>query len=488
MFKYLDPTELLVFTPSEYLVDNAGRELDCLLLRALCDMSGSLPDQFAALVETRPTLAWILSESVLADAVSRGYVTAEQAEKIEAELEALAAPVRVLVQEYPDFSSWSLAVLERYNVPVGEWHHVAALDLPTRNVEGYARAGVPPSEWGVYEKAGITGQFAAILSLVHGSQAPLADLEQMRASLEPFESGYVNMDQALSLAEAGMSLEYIAHHAVYGGSLPPAEQETLRQYASYDPFIVASLTSGPGPRIGQGIEIVNEAGFNLMGFNRAGIHKNGTDRDKYGSDRADFAKNDPGKLPEMPTADLADAAVGGATDPSLLTSRIKNIPADEEASGYLSAEQRKELEALIAAVASVRGSEHAANAGQKPATAAPSRGLRRLMRIDVRRSRLASKGEYDGNAVRFEMRGGSGLLEFLWGDYDRLVLKAGPDADVDEFILEMLAAVKTGRAILTDARTGKDLNIEQVLRGAVLAGAVDDIVQFNKKSRPDRPA
>jgi len=84
--------------------------------------------------------------------------------------------------------------------------------------------------------------------------------------------------------------------------------------------------------------------------------------------------------------------------------------------------------------------------------------------------------------------GGSGLLEFLWDDHDRLVLKAGPDADVDEFILEMLAAVKTGRAILTDARTGKDLNIEQVLRGAVLAGAVDDIVQFNKKSRPDRPA
>jgi len=91
------------------------------------------------------------------------------------------------------------------------------------------------------------------------------------------------------------------------------------------------------------------------------------------------------------------------------------------------------------------------------------------MRIDVRRSKFASNGHYDGDTVRFELLEGRVLLSCPWEDYDLLVKKAGPDADVDAFIRELLDKVKAGHATLVDADTKDDLDPEETLTRMVLA-------------------
>jgi len=98
-----------------------------------------------------------------------------------------------------------------------------------------------------------------------------------------------------------------------------------------------------------------------------------------------------------------------------------------------------------------------------------SAGPRRLMRIDVRRSKFASNGHYDGDTVRFELLEGRVLLLCPWEDYDLLVKKAGPDADVDAFVRELLGKVKAGHATLVDADTNEDLDPEETLTRMVLA-------------------
>jgi len=98
-----------------------------------------------------------------------------------------------------------------------------------------------------------------------------------------------------------------------------------------------------------------------------------------------------------------------------------------------------------------------------------SAGPRRLMRIDVRRSKFASNGHYDGDTVRFELLEGRVLLSCPWEDYDLLVKKAGPDADVDAFIREILGKVKAGHATLVDADTKDDLDPGETLTQMVLA-------------------
>jgi len=98
-----------------------------------------------------------------------------------------------------------------------------------------------------------------------------------------------------------------------------------------------------------------------------------------------------------------------------------------------------------------------------------SAGPRRLMRIDVRRSKFASNGHYDGDTVRFELLKERVLLSCPWEDYDLLVKKAGPDADVDAFIRDLLGKVKAGHATLVDADTKDDLDPEETLTQMVLA-------------------
>lgn len=171
-----------------------------------------------------------------------------------------------------------------------------------------------------------------------------------------------------------------------------------------------------------------------------------------------------GETPEMSEAlqTFLDMSTVGLS-PGNTHSSAPDLIALAAALGYVSVQQAESIRGAAARAALAPASS------EEAAFTSESAEPRRLMRIDVRRSKFASNGHYDGDTVRFELLEGMVLLSCPWEDYDLLVKKAGPDADVDAFIRELLGKVKAGHATLVDADTKDDLDPEETLTQMVLA-------------------